>query len=85
MSEFMPVEWVIGRAVGDRAKSIIAHANAGIGYFVLEQGKQGSQAFCLYATRRVMDSPLPEHLNLVTDPIMLKKLDDHLARRQGIA
>lgn len=80
----MLVEWVIGRAIGDRAKSILDHAHAGMGYQILEQGKQGNQAFCLYAFRRAMDSPVPDHLTRVVDPFMLKKLNDREDQRRGM-
>ena len=83
-NEPMYVEWVVGRAVGDRAKSIIDHANAGLSYFIMEQGKQGNQTFCLYAFRRPMDSPVPDHLTRVVDPFQQKKLDDRYDARHGI-
>jgi hypothetical protein len=82
--DVMHVEWCIGRAVGDRAKSIIDHANSGVGYFIMEQGKQGAQTFCLYAFRRAADSPVPEHLTRVVDPFQQKKLDDRYNSRHGI-
>lgn len=79
----MKATWYTGRALGDRAKSIIDHANAGIGYFIIEQGKQGNQQTCLYAFLRADDSPAPEHLTKVTDRFMLKKLNDRDAARHG--
>lgn len=79
----MQVEWVLGRFIGDRAKSVIDHANAGMGYFIIEQGKQGNQQTCLAAFRRAMDSPVPEHLDLVRDMSMLRKLNDRHDARHG--
>lgn len=79
----MQTEWCIGRAIGDRAKSIIEHANAGIGYFILEQGRQGNQATCLYAFRRAVDGPTPESLTKVIDFAMIRKLDARADSRGG--
>jgi hypothetical protein len=77
----MKIEWVIGRAIGDRAKSIMDHANAGIGYFIMESGKQGNQQTCLYAFRRAADAPVPDHLTVVVEYHRIQKLDDRYSAR----
>lgn len=82
--DVMMCEWVIGRYIGEQAKSVIAHANAGSGYFLLDQGKQGVQQTCLAAFRRAMDSPVPDHLDRVVDPFMVKKLNDRYEQRHGL-
>lgn len=79
----MRTEWVTGYYIGERAKSIIEHANAGIGYFIIQQGRQGNQATCLAAFQRATDSPVPEHLDVVRDARMIAKLDKRHEQRNG--
>lgn len=43
MRDSIGYDWVIGTWLGDQARSVLDHANAGIGYFILKTGKDGSQ------------------------------------------
>ena len=71
-------DWVVGRYTGERAKSVLAHAHAGIGYKILEEGRQGNQQWCLAASIwPEPNGPIPEHLTKVVDPFMIKKLENH--------
>jgi len=76
----MPWQWVIGKWTGDLASSVINHANAGITYFSLDQGRQGNQPYIMAAFRRVKDSPVPEHLS-IADEHIARKLDRRLEER----
>lgn len=77
-------QWVVGRAVGDQAKSIIAHAQMGVGYHILEQGREAQSVFCLYAFRRPTNSPCPDHLTPVNKSELMGRLEaKDLARRGG--
>lgn len=80
----MGYQWAIGYYIGEQAKSIIEHANAGIGYFLIEQGRQGNQATAQAAFRHAMDGPMPEHLSLVTAEGMIRKLNDRWDARHGV-
>lgn len=62
----MEYEWVIGRFTGERAKSVKAHADAGIGYFIRQELGQGMAYAVEAAFRRPCDGLLPEHLERVT-------------------
>lgn len=55
-------EWVIGTYTGDRAKSVKAHADAGMGYFIRSESGRGTAYEVEAAFLRATDSPLPEHL-----------------------
>jgi hypothetical protein len=79
----MSAEWVVGRYTGERAKSVMDHANAGIGYFILQQGGKGTGMWCLAAFVRPLDSPTPEHLTRVTDRSQLAKLEARRNARMG--
>jgi hypothetical protein len=79
----MEFEWCIGKQVGERAKSIIEHANNGLAYFIMDQGRQGPQAYCLYAFRRPLDGPTPDHLS-VADASLIRKLNDRWDARHGV-
>ncbi len=69
-------DYVVGRYNGERAKSVLAHAHAGSGYYILEEGRQGNQAWCLAVSIWCEpNGPIPEHLTKVVDPFLIKKLD----------
>jgi len=71
----MKTEWVMGKFVGDQAKYIDGMASAGIGYYVLERPDHGS-GWIKVAFRRAMDSPLPDNLQQVSSPSLLRKLNE---------
>ncbi len=62
----MKYEWVIGLFTGERAKSVRAHADVGLGYFVRQESGRGADYSVEAAFRRVCDTPLPEHLERAT-------------------
>lgn len=73
--------WVIGRFKGDRAKSVKQHADAGLGYFIREEGGRGTVYEVEAAFRWPVVGPLPHHLQECTiDQSM--KLDRLRANRK---
>lgn len=73
MQSEITTEWVVGRFTGEQAKSVMAHANAGIGYKIIQKGPAGN-SYVLAAFRRPCGLPLPDHLTRVTDPIQIARL-----------
>lgn len=80
----MQCEWVIGRYKGDRAKSIKAHAEAGIGYIIVDVFGTGGAQEVVAVFRRACDSPLPDHLQLVRDPYKIQKYEKIFKQRSGL-
>jgi hypothetical protein len=78
----MQCEWVIGLFEGEQAKSVLAHADMGIGYFIQKQERNGYNRTVYAAFRRPMDSPRPEHLQLCS-PSQVAILEKKLRVRQG--
>lgn len=72
MSNILSI-WVKARYTGQRAKSVLEHANAGIGYIVLERPETGS-GWVVAAFRRI-SGPLPPGVEQIKDPRMLDALD----------
>lgn len=62
MVEKMQYEWVIGIFEGDKAKSVLEHANMGAGYFIRRQSGAGRNVQIEAAFRRPIDGPRSEHL-----------------------
>lgn len=82
--EIMQTEWVVGRYKGDRAKSVLAHANEGIGYIILDTTQtRGASLEVVAAFRRPKDSPRPEHLELVVDPYKIAKYEKQIKARSS--
>lgn len=75
MQSEINAEWVVGRFLGEQAKSVLAHANMGIGYKILSQGKQGNGTWVLAAFKRGIGQMLPDHLTRVTDPLQVARLN----------
>lgn len=68
--------WVLERTEGDRAKSIQAHADAGMTYYVVDQGRAGNKPWVLAAFKRMhANGPLSPHLQIVTDAQMIASLN----------
>lgn len=63
----MQYEWVIGltNERDDRGKSILAHANLGLGYVVLNPQREKGE-LVKYAFKRPLVGPTPHHLVLAT-------------------
>ena len=80
MNEPMQCEWVVGTYESERAKSVLRHAEAGIGYIILESVGRGNSQTIVAAFRRPMDSPLPAHLTAVKDPAQIAKYEKMLRR-----
>ena len=58
----MNYTWVIGVFTGERARSVKAHADSGIGYFIREERGRGVGYEVEAAFRRANDSPMPPEL-----------------------
>lgn len=80
----MQYDWVVGRFKGDKAKNVINHAGAGLGYFILDTLGVGQSQTVIAAFRRACDSPIPEHLELVTDSKKIDKLEKMIKGKQGL-
>jgi hypothetical protein len=78
----MNYTWVIGVFTGDRAKSVKAHADTGIGYFVQGEGGRGTNYEVHAAFRRPNDSPIPPELT-VCNATQIKILEKKFAARDG--
>lgn len=68
--------WVIGVASprSNRGKNIIAHANVGVGYVILNKARAASDDI-KYAFRFAVNQPIPHHLTEAT-PEQSTKLDE---------
>lgn len=80
----MNYEWVIGTYEGEEAKLVTAHANAGVGYYVIARTGRGAGLKIKAAFRRACDSPTPHHLELA-DYEMIVKLEKLRKQRSGIS
>lgn len=78
----MTYEWTIGTYTDERAKSVIAHADAGIGYFIQNRGGAGKAFTVTAAFRRPQDSILPDNC-IVANYSQVIKLDRMFDSRQG--
>lgn len=76
----MKFEWVKGRYTGKKATSVIEHADEGIGYIIIEKGKDKNEAFVIAAFRRALDSPRPHHLEELSE-YELRKVEAAWDRR----
>jgi hypothetical protein len=83
MSDTVHGIWVVGQYEGERAKSVLAHAHAGLGYLVLEQGGGKYNPFCLAASIYTGAMPLPPYLEEVRDPTKIQRYDDMRKSRSG--
>lgn len=79
----MEYQWVIGKFNGEKARSVLDHAGAGIGYFIRQQNGVGKNIEVEAAFRRAMDSPIPEHLVEAT-PKQVEVLEKMLNERSGV-
>lgn len=78
-------EWVIGRYKGERAKSVLAHSDHGISYIILDSSTgRGVALEVLAAHRRACDSPVPQHLEKVTDQNKIAKYEKIRKERAGL-
>lgn len=67
--------WVIASHKGEQAKSVLAHAHAGVGsYIVLKNDGNRNSPECTVAFRYVPVDGIPHHLLEVRDPI---KIDEY--------
>ncbi len=79
-----PVEavWVVGFFEGTKAKSVLEHAHAGVGYILLNESGRGASTTCLVAFRKIVnDEPLPPHLEEVKDPFKIQEYEKRMANR----
>lgn len=54
--EFTEFDYYKIKLRGEQAKSAMAHANTGIGYVILDHGKDGGELYCVAAYRQIGDS-----------------------------
>ncbi len=73
-SNSVTARWVMKRYTGPPAKSVAAHANQGIGYFVLERPETG-EAWIEVAFTRPNTMPLTDGMYEVTDEALIAKLE----------
>lgn len=67
-------QWVMTKLTGARAKSALDHADASVGYHILERPDNGT-GWATVAFRRPMTSPCPEGVSPVMNPNLISKLD----------
>lgn len=82
-SNSIKVQWVKTQLNGKQAISAVEHADAGIGYFVLERSDQKG-GWTTFAFRRPMDTPCPEGVAPVMNPGLINKLDGMYNKRHDI-
>ena len=75
--------WVCGGFENNQAKQVIAHADAGIGYLVLDRGGSRHNPVVTVAFIWANNQPLPAHLERVIDHQKIEKYNKQLAERQG--
>lgn len=78
----MDFTWVVGFYKGKKAESIRDHANAGIGYFILDQFGKGNGLEIEAGFRRANDSPIPNHL-VKASPDVAANLEQMRRSRSG--
>lgn len=79
----MTTQWVKAIYNGKRADIIKGHADAGIGYFIIEDGGRGANYWVEAAFLRACDSPVPEHIT-ICDNYESDKLEKRRLARLGI-
>lgn len=62
----MKFEYVKGRWDGDQAKYIEGLAAQGLGYAILERGRDNGSKYVIAAFRRALNGPRPEYLYNLT-------------------
>jgi hypothetical protein len=65
--------WVTGAYEGSQAKEVLAMADIGIGYKVIERNKSGSS--CIVSFVYSGEMPIPKHLVEVKDPYKISDLN----------
>lgn len=78
----MTHEWTIGTFIGEQAKNVIAHAGAGIGYFIQNQGGAGQSFTVNAAFLRPTNEPLPDNC-VPANRVQVSKLNAMRESRQG--
>lgn len=67
MGDSVLYEWKKIRYTGDLARNAIALANGGVGYVLLESGKDRGELFAIVAYKQTLDGPIPDHVESLTD------------------
>lgn len=73
--------WVMGRYEGEQAQNVIAHMYAGLGYFKLKLEGRGKSQTVVVAFRQSKNGELPIHLEEITNPYEIDKLNKREAER----
>lgn len=76
----MPCKWIKNTYFGEKAKNVLAHAAAGLGYIILKTGKEGTTAAFRVASTQDLSYGAEE-----LDEYESEKMDKVLARRQGLS
>lgn len=76
-----PMRWVMGRYEGEQAQNVIAHMYAGLGYFKLKLEGRGKSQTVVVAFRQSKNGELPIHLEEITNPYEIDKLNKREAER----
>lgn len=78
----MEYNWVLSSYTGERAKSVKAHADSGIGYFIQQEGGAGQGHTVVAAFRRGGNEPLEPHMQYC-NPAQIIKLEKLYQARHG--
>lgn len=76
--------WVVGQYAGTQAKRVIALADEGLGYYILENAGGHRNPVILAAFRLLDGTLLPHHIDEVKDPRKIKKYETLRRQRHGL-
>ena len=74
--------WIVAIYTGDAARSVKAHADAGIGYLILQEAGRGQGYQVKAAFRRPADAPVPNNAR-VADGAESARLEKQFHARNG--
>ncbi len=77
-------EWVTALYSGEAAKKVIALASDSVGYQLLDSNNNKLNPSALVAFRRIIDGPLPDYLDRVTDPVKIMELERKRIETSGM-
>lgn len=86
MSDAAQAIWVVGSYRGEQAKSVLAHAHAGVGSYQIMDSKGSKQNPEVVVAFLFVPDPrdgIPEHLIEVVDPLKIQKFERKRLERSG--